>query len=454
MRPFLFCIGRSGAILNTTCGFSQADITPLNPVELVGFDRVDNTSRGVRDPLLLQIAVWQTPDQSLSVLAAIDAIGFTVQIAWRCRQVIGQALGISPAAVMLCFSHTHAGPDAAGEPAYLDNLLVKAAAAAKDAFKNRRAVQMAWARTEVEIGVNRRAADGAVDRRVSGMVFFDAASGQRKLICLRVSAHANVLSSDNYLLSADYFGTLRDRLSAEYGCPVMITQGAAGNIRPKFQQSDAEMLEIQAYLCSQRPVDEKVEQQRRRESQAALEKMADTLCQALTPVIKQLSPEPIKCLRMVSRTIRLYSPVPDEKTAQAIAAEAWAQAHIQGKGWLAEIDRLRQLEILEQQQEIEVQMLLVNHGGWAGVPLEIMAEIALAVNSKINTTRLHLGGYTNGCTNYFPDELEYRKGGFEVLWSLLIYYRYHGQVMPFYPDSAEKLEQFVAEMWKDPSCNN
>ena len=38
-------------------GFSETDITPKTPVIMVGFNRADNVSRGVRDSLLAHIRV-------------------------------------------------------------------------------------------------------------------------------------------------------------------------------------------------------------------------------------------------------------------------------------------------------------------------------------------------------------------------------------------------------------
>lgn len=38
-------------------GCSEIDITPANPVQIVGFNRGDNTSQGIRDPLYAQASV-------------------------------------------------------------------------------------------------------------------------------------------------------------------------------------------------------------------------------------------------------------------------------------------------------------------------------------------------------------------------------------------------------------
>ncbi|MFA6702593.1 MAG: hypothetical protein WCS06_08030 [Dysgonamonadaceae bacterium] len=51
----------------------------------------------------------------------------------------------------------------------------------------------------------------------------------------------------------------------------------------------------------------------------------------------------------------------------------------------------------------------------------------------------YLGAYTNGCTGYSPTQHEYDKGGYNVYWSMLIYYIYHGRIASLNRDSATKL---------------
>ena len=57
----------------------------------------------------------------------------------------------------------------------------------------------------------------------------------------------------------------------------------------------------------------------------------------------------------------------------------------------------------------------------------------------------YFGGYTNGCTGYFPTEEEFDKGGYEVYWSMLFYFRYHGRVFPLQRNSAAELIRFAAD---------
>ena len=94
-------------------------------------------------------------------------------------------------------------------------------------------VLVGWGNATAEIGVNRRFAE-TVDRRVGILKVCNERNDGIKLIILRVTAHGNVLKRDNYLISADYFGTVRGLFAQKYHCPVMVIQGSAGNIAPKY----------------------------------------------------------------------------------------------------------------------------------------------------------------------------------------------------------------------------
>lgn len=68
-----------------------------------------------------------------------------------------------------------------------------------------------------------------------------------------------------------------------------------------------------------------------------------------------------------------------------------------------------------------------------------MCEFALRAKTMIQNHYFYLGGYTNGCAGYFPTEDEYDKGGYEVYWSMLIFYIYYGRVFPFNRNSCQTL---------------
>ena len=187
-------------------GFAETDITPETPVTMVGFNRTDNVSRGVLDCLTAQVSVWE--DEGICCLTTIDNIGFNKREADLFRDKIGVIVGTSREKVMLSFSHTHAAPNVDIEKEYYADLCHKICKVAETAASSMREVAVGWENTEAVIGVNRRGVHAAIDRRVGILKICAKDSDDLRLIILRLTAHCNVLKSDNYLISADYFGAV------------------------------------------------------------------------------------------------------------------------------------------------------------------------------------------------------------------------------------------------------
>jgi hypothetical protein len=196
----------------------------------------------------------------------------------------------------------------------------------------------------------------------------------------------------------------------------MITQGASGNVKPKYTGS----LE-------------------------ALDKMACEISNVIAPCIEMLKPHTIEKLSMFSQTETFFADVPSLERAKEISDEAMNESNIDGISWFKEVARLHNEKIKQQVAEIEIQYFILNNGCLCGVANEIMCELAVDVVKKCNNDFVYFGGYTNGCEGYLPTANEYDKGGYEVLHSYLIYYIYHGTVMPLNRNTAERLVGIVGK---------
>ncbi len=400
-------------------GFAAVDITPSYNVQTVGFGREDNLSGGVLHKLSAQVSIWHS-DKEVCCLAAIDHIGFMCEDADLLRDKIGNILGITREKVMLCFSHTHSAPNISLEQEYFQFLCKQVLAAVYEAEKTLAPVKAAWGVTDADIGTNRRNPSGVLDRRINILKITDAETGHLRLLILRLTAHGNVLREDNYMISSDFVGVTRELLGKRYGCGIMITQGACGNVKPKYEGS--------------------VE---------ALDKMAAAIMEAVTPCVEKLQPDEIHKLAMFSQTELFYADVPSHDRAEAISEEAMQMNYIDGTQWLKEVARLHGEKITRQSTEMEIQYLILNNGCLCGVPSEIMCELAVDAAMTCHNDLVCFGGYTNGCNGYLPTAEEYDKGGYEVLHSYLIYYIYHGRLMPLNRDTADKLVKLVTERLKE-----
>lgn len=404
-------------------GFSQIDITPDFPVELIGCYRPDSTSRGILHPLCAQTAVFSRAGERYC-LVTVDSLGLTTGLSDTLRQRIARILGTSASAVMLCFSHTHSAPaplSPLNGERYYQLLCERIEQCVAEAASSLRPCSAGWSVTETGVGENRREGCTEVDRRLGALRVTDAGTGRPMAVLVRLTAHANILMSGNDRISSDFFHTARVKLQERFQCPVMLIQGAAGNVKPTG---------VDKILGGGRP---------------DLDRIADQLFQDA----KRLSTDTadVGCLQMASRPIRLVSDVPFAAEAERIAADARRECGVDGTAWLAECGRLREAEVTEQIQEREIHLFRLNDGGFCGVAEELFCEISLDAASRAGTPLFFLNGYTNGCAGYLPHRAEWVKGGYETLYSYLSYYPFHEHVLPFRPDTADRIAEEAVRMW-------
>lgn len=433
----------------TYMGYEERIITPEKPVQMAGYDaRIDNCSRGVMKDLKAQILVIKKNEERFCLIT-IDSLGFTVELTSFLRRKAAEILSAKMEQVMICFSHTHAAPNAAVEKEYYDFVCQSILSGVKNADESMVPVYAGWGIAENTVGMNRRESNQPIDPRMGILKICGEDQEKIKVLVVRVTAHCNVLMPDNYLISPDYFGEAREALERRYGCNVMMVQGASGDVRPRYRQENADYLEI--HPAEEHLMDNSVQMKERSDaqSQKALKDMAEAICESLYPVVNQIKTEPVSRVSMFSVKSSFYADVPALNRAGEIAAEAWEMGRIDGKGWLREVERLLNKGEKKQGAEIEIQFFAVNDGCLCGVPNEVMSDIAVNIWKKSNNPMLFFNGYTDGCSSYLPTAAEYDKGGFEVLWSNLLYYQYHGRVMPLNRDTAKRLEDEVVKAWKE-----
>jgi hypothetical protein len=433
----------------TYMGYEERVITPEKPVQMAGYDaRIDNCSRGVMKDLKAQILVSKRNEERFCLIT-IDSLGFTIALTSFLRKKAAEILSARMEQVMICFSHTHAAPNAAVEKAYYDFVCQSILSGVKKAEESMVPVYAGWGIAENTVGVNRRKSGQPIDPRIGILKICGEDQEKIKVLVVRVTAHCNVLMPDNYLISPDYFGEAREALERRYDCKVMMVQGASGDVRPRYRQENADYMEIHPAEEHFMNISNQMKERSAAQSQKALQNMAEAICESLNPVINLIKPKPVSRITMISVKPSFYADVPELKRAREIAAEAWEKGRIDGTGWLMEVERLLNKGEKRQRAEIEIQFFAVNDGCLCGVPSEVMSDIAVEIWKKSSNSMLFFNGYTNGCSSYLPTAAEYDKGGFEVLWSNLLYYQYHGRVMPLNRDTANRLVDEVVKGWKE-----
>ncbi len=406
--------------------FSQVDITPDFQVELIGCYREDNRSQGVLHRLYAQVLLLQHDGRAFCLIT-IESLGLTTQLAEELRIRVARLLNTEITHVMLNFSHTHSAPAsttfALNGELYISHMCEQILKCIEEAKTKYRPCKAGWALANTCIGENRRDGCTVIDNRLGALKLADLRSGKPISIVLRLAAHANILMRDHCKISGDFFSIAREKLQNYFSCPVMLIQGAAGNIKP-----------IGVHKIYGGEISD-------------LEKIGDILVDSVSGLEVELYA--IKDIQMFSGKIDYFSDVPSEAEAERIAGEGLKTFGIDGTNWLQECQRLRKAGVKFQTLQGEVQFLKIDNGCFCGVPEEIFCEISMEAEEKTQNPLVFFNGYTNGCTGYLPHKEEWKKGGYETLYSYLTYYPFHGHVMPFREDTAERLIKLVSDSWRD-----
>lgn len=421
---------------NYNASISQVDITPDFQTSLVGCYRPDPRSQGILHRLYAQTLLFQKTGAAgeaaqFFCLAAIDNLGLTVRLADIIRADIAEMLGTGTDYVMLNFSHTHSAPEPTeyglnGER-YFRFLRDQLKTCVGDALRKFRICRAGWTLGNAQIADNRREGCTVTDQRLGALLVSEEKNGKPIALLLRIAAHNNILMWQNNKISSDFIGTAREDLARIYGCPVMIIQGAAGNLKP-----------VGVDKIGGGSLDD-------------VRRVADLLIRQAKELTFQ--PRVIEDLQMFSREITFVADVPSKEEAERIAGiETPDISKITGAAqhkmtdaeiWLNSCESLRNRGIREQFVPAEISFFMLNGGGFCGIPEEIFCEPALDVQARTHNPLLFLNGYTNGCTGYLPSREEWHKGGYEVYESNFVYHKYHGHVMPYRDDTADRIVDLV-----------
>jgi hypothetical protein len=245
-------------------GAARADITP--PVGIATRNWLVGThdvAQGVHRPLTLTaVSFRHRVDDMPMVLLTMD-LGW-----WRCaedearlRQAVADALKVAPSHLVICLSHTHAGPCLARADAdrpggehigpYLDRLEAEAVATARAACEGAEPSTISFASVRCGLATNQDLPDPRHPRVICG--FHPGLPADHKLLLGRVTAITGrpLVTLVNYacdltslgwtsaLISPDWVGSMRQIVEDATGAPLAFIQGACANQAPRDQFSGA-----------------------------------------------------------------------------------------------------------------------------------------------------------------------------------------------------------------------
>ncbi|PHG09579.1 neutral/alkaline non-lysosomal ceramidase N-terminal domain-containing protein [Bacillus toyonensis] len=414
-------------------GVCKVDITPPLGIDFIGYHR-DTGINNIEERIYGTIFVFEK-DEMKTVFISIDNIGMLVEDTNFIREQVASRLHVPFERITVVYTHTHSGPETVGDDplvqSYKTLLVNNVVHGAVTANNNLKLCEVGWSVTTGNIGVNRRErtpdgrakmgtnVDGVVDKRIGMLAIRDAETKELSGILVFCTAHPNVLKGNSDELSADYPGMTREILEKIVNCPVIIVQGAAGNVNAKY-----------------------------RGSREALKQMAYTLSGHVLTMLPTVTYSPIVNVRTVSSTMQMkLKDIPEIDEIQKMAQLAEKQWGVNADEWLAIVlekyeQGMRRLSI-----DLEVQLFQVNDGIFSGIPMEPFSETALEIKEILQNELAFFDGYMNGYIGYLPTKEEFSYGGYEVELSPVVYGPVTNLLMPPEENTAELVVKRVMELY-------
>ncbi|ABY41943.1 neutral/alkaline non-lysosomal ceramidase N-terminal domain-containing protein [Bacillus mycoides] len=414
-------------------GVCQVDITPPLGIDFIGYHR-DTGINNIEEHIYGTIFVFEK-DEVKTVFISIDNIGMLVEDTNIIRERVASELQVPFEQITVVYTHTHSGPETVGDhpliKSYKTILLNNVVQGAITANNNMRSCEVGWDVTTGDIGVNRRERtpdgkakmginiEGIVDKRIGVLAMRNAESKELAGVIVFCTAHPNVLKGDSDVLSADYPGMTREILEKIVNCPVIIVQGATGNVNAKY-----------------------------RGSQEALKQMAYVISGHVLTILPTVTYRPIVNLRTISSTMQMkLKDIPEIEEIKRMAQLAEKQWGVNTEEWLTIVLEKHRRNIQQVSIDLEIQLFQINDGIFSGIPMEPFSETALEMKESVQNELAFFGGYTNGYIGYLPTKEEYAYGGYEVELNPVVYGPVTNLLMPPEANTAELIVQRVTELY-------
>ncbi|MEE9128272.1 MAG: neutral/alkaline non-lysosomal ceramidase N-terminal domain-containing protein, partial [Planctomycetota bacterium] len=228
-------------------GSAEADITPAG-VQYMGGYNIGRTSTGVHSQLMVRALVLLMGEQRFAIVG-IDNLGLQREDADWVKRGVG---GFPNGNVLLCSSHTHAGPDLIGmwgsvfflsgrDTDYLRLVREGVAQAVADALAAARPARLVCGFTRLpdKIAENRNRR-GLYNRRFTVLQALDQENDQPLGTLLHLACHPEMFRRKNTLISADMVGGLCDAWKeAGLGQAVFVNGELGAMVTPAFHPKGA-----------------------------------------------------------------------------------------------------------------------------------------------------------------------------------------------------------------------
>lgn len=238
-------------------GIARIDITPDGPIRLAGYGiRMKTESQGVIHRLSAKALAFGNDAQGPSILITVDLLGIPGHITTKLAHQLSKNMGMDPAQLVICASHTHGGPELGNtlnilqyrDSAFSDSLIAvdhlvriaqyveqlsqKLEVVALAALKDRNPAYVSWGQGQAGFAKNRRAQGGPVDPSLPLLRVTDPA-GKLRAVLVNYACHGTTLGGDVNQVHGDWMGEAQKIIEANHpGAVAMIAIGCGADANP------------------------------------------------------------------------------------------------------------------------------------------------------------------------------------------------------------------------------
>ena len=368
----------------------KRNITPNKACFMGGYER-EQKSIGTLDEIDMISCVMRW-DEEILIFCSIDTICIEKEFRDTLADYCEREYGIRGDQFNLSCIHTHSAPAIFKLPTCNEACEGELKSLVLDYFKedialcmkNLKTVTCTY-RTATIDGCygNRNIKGGSQDKEVITMTFYH----QKKAVAMLVNmaCHPTILNGDNLLLSSDLLGNIREQLSAYYHVPIILFNGACGDVSTRFyrENQQSNVVELTA-----------------------------------KKVVKQIighKEEPIEMNCIGKATFGF-------KTMFDIEHDEWTNSEIQriqqdlnndSKKYRFEKNLLHRLEMKKKmgriESDIESHVYVFNTVLIITIPGELVSKVGLALKRKYRDYHVIIVAYCNNYVSYLVDQEDYGK---------------------------------------------
>ena len=435
-------------------GIAWRDITPKSPMMMMGYGDRDHASEGVHDQLRAYALYVDPKDAAPFYWVSTDLCLFGPECAVAMKKVISNRLGIDERNIILQGTHTHSGPDTyalhiasrKNEQLYYDYFLDQITEAIKESIQMQRSGQIVVRQGTGSIGVNRRGLGKPMDNRLFLCTLEDENQNPFGTL-LYYSCHLTSLGVDNYLLSSDWLGPVRNWFEDTQSIPLMYIQGAEGNVDPwtrgVLDMSDPDQAVGVSF--------------------EEMEQISARLIRDISPILTKEVDEILVFIQMTRTSVNVplkFGKLTDAEFEEKIAAmkRGFAQfldidvddvpedqsinevikKHCVKNKISAELTEKYVAEQFTYTQflwayrknrsfidmkagEISIPMAVIDAGpiAWIAIPVEPLMDVNLAIKKRVHDKTLLFCGLSDGYFGYLPDAGNFKEANADTLYETI-----------------------------------